>query len=138
MTIPEHCRLERRDPIIAVKTPRAESRFVLRNPARLVVTQLEPEQFFPKGALNCDFVFQVPDKPLEIYVELKGSDFKHALDQLAVSIAQLRSTLQPKLCFLIIRRSPTMDLKTQKLLRDFGRRNKCLFQLKTEHGEYSL
>lgn len=138
MTIPEHCRLERRDPIISVKTPRAESRFILRNPARLAVTQLEPEQFFPKGALNCDFVFQVPDKPFEIYVELKGSDFKHALDQLAASIAQLRSTLQPKLCFLIIRRSPTLDLKTQKLLRDFSRRNKCFFQLKTEHGEYSL
>lgn len=138
MTIPEHYRLERRDPIISVKTPRAGSRFILRNPDRLAVTQLEPEQFFPKGALNCDFVFQVPNMPLEIYVELKGNDFKHALAQLAATIAQLQSSLQPKLCFLIIRRSPTLDVKTQKLLRDFGRRNKCLFQLKTERGEYSL
>ena len=138
MTIPEHCRVVRRDPIIAVKTPRAESKFVLRNPNRLAVTHLEPERFFPKGILNCDFIFQIPDKPFEIYVELKGNDFKHALDQLAASITQLRSTLQPKLCFLIIRRSPTMDVKTQKLLRDFSRRNKCLFQLKTAYGEYLL
>lgn len=125
-------------PIISVKTPRATSTFTLLNPRRLAVTVLEPEQFFPVGELNCDFVFQVPEAPAEIYVELKGSNFPHALDQLAHTIRLLKSPIQPKHCFVVIRRSPSMDAKMQRLLLDFAKRNKCLIRTKTQHCEHSL
>lgn len=126
------------NPIIPVKTPRASSTFTLLNPKRLVVTVLEPEQFFPKGQLNCDFVFQIATAPAEIYVELKGSDFPHALDQLANTIQLLQSPLQPKQCFVVIRRSPTMDAKAQRLLLSFGKKHKCSVKPKTQHYEHTL
>lgn len=138
MQIPPHQQRVTNNPIIPVKTPRAESRFTLLNPRRLAVTVLEPEQFFPAGELNCDFVFQVPEAPLEIYVELKGGSLSHALAQLANSIQLLQSSLHPRLCFIVIRRSPTMDLKTQKQLQTFGKRHKCVIKTKTQKGEHTI
>ena len=128
-----------RHPLLPVKTPRAASRFTLRNPRRLAVIQLEPEQFFPAGELNCDYVFQVPEAPAEIYVELKGGHFSHALAQLANTIRLLRSPLQPKHCFVVIRRSPAMDAKTARLLLQFSRQHRCLLHPpKTQYGEYEV
>lgn len=127
-----------KNPRIPVKTPRASSTFTLLNPKRLDVTILEPEQFFPVGQLNCDFVFQVAAAPSEIYVELKGSNFLHALDQLANTIKLLHSSLKPKHCFIVIRRSPTMDAKAQRLLLNFGKLHNCSIRPKTQHYEHTL
>ena len=126
-------------PIIVRKTPKASSTFTLLNPHRLPVTVLEPETFFPTGTLNCDFVFQVPSAPTEIYVELKGSDFEHALKQLANTMLLLKSPLQPKHCFVVIRRSPAMDAKTQNQLLAFSKKHKCrLHSPKTQHYEHAI
>ncbi|GAB3637979.1 hypothetical protein GCM10027422_35690 [Hymenobacter arcticus] len=138
MQISAHQQRITTNPIIPVKTPKAESRFTLFNPRRLTVTILEPEQFFPTGELNCNFIFQVSEAPAEIYVELKSSNLSHALAQLANSLRLLQSSLQPKLCFVIIRRSPSMDVKTQQQLRDFSRRHKCIVKTKTIYGEHTV
>jgi hypothetical protein len=139
MDVPEQYRFIRTDSTIVVRTPKASSKFILLNPARKPVAVLEPEQFFPSGELNCDFIFQSPDTPVEIYVELKGSDFSHALKQLENTLKLLKSSLRPKLCFIVIRRSPTIDVKVQKLLRDFATRNKCIIESpKTQQYQYSL
>ncbi|RTQ50158.1 hypothetical protein EJV47_11015 [Hymenobacter gummosus] len=138
MKVPTHFRRVTRNKIIPVKTPKAASAFRLLNPRQLPVTVLEPENFFGAEA-GCDFVFQAPDAPAEIYVELKGSDFPKALDQLANTIRVLQSPLQPKHCFVVIRRSPTMDLKTQKQLLNFGKKHRCtMHPPKTQHHEYTL
>ena len=139
MKVPARHQRVTNNPIIPAKTPRAPSTFKLLNPRRLSVTELQPERFFPPGEANCDFVFQVPDAPAELYVELKGGDFSHALEQLANTIKLLKSPLQPKHCFVVIRRSPTMDLKTQKQLLIFGKKHRCIMHPpKTQHFEHTL
>jgi hypothetical protein len=139
MKIPAQYQRVTNNPIIPVKTPKASSTFKLLNPDRLPVTVLEPEQFFPVGAQNCDFVFQVQDMPIEIYVELKGGDFSHALEQLANTIRLLQSPLHPKHCFVVIRRSPAMDAKTQNLLLAFSKKHKCtMHPPKTQQYEHKL
>lgn len=128
------------NPIIPVKTPKAASTFRLLNPQRLAVTVIEPEKQFV-GKSGCDFVFQIPESAssAEIYVELKGSDFPKALKQLANTLRLLKSPLQPKHCFVVIRRSPAMDLKTQLELQKFGRQHRCLMHPpKTQHYEHAL
>ena len=138
MKVPAQFKHVTNNPIIPVKTPKAASTFRLLNPRRLPVTVLEPEGFFGPES-GCDFVFQVPDAPAEIYVELKGSDFPKALDQLANTLRLLQSPLQPKHCFVVIRRSPTMDLKTQKQLLNFGKKHHCtMHPPKTQQYEYAL
>lgn len=138
MKIPAQFQRVTNNPIIPVKTPKAASHFRLLNPHRLAVTVLEPEDFF--GAESaCDFVFQAPDAPAEVYVELKGSDFPKALDQLANTMRLLQSPLKPKHCFVVIRRSPTMDLKTQKQLLNFSKKHQCtMHSPKTQQYEHTL
>lgn len=139
MKIPVQFQRVTNNPIIPVKTPKASSAFKLLNPRRLAVTELQPEQFFPTGESNCDFVFQVPDAPAEIYVELKGSNFPRALDQLANTMRLLQSPLKPKHCFVVIRHSPAMDAKTQKQLLIFGKRHHCtMHPPKTQQYEHKL
>ena len=139
MEIPAQHQRVSNNPIISVKTPKASSHFKLLNPRRLTVTELQPEQFFPIGEANCDFVFQVPEAPAEVYVELKGSNFPHALDQLANTLRLLRSPLQPKHCYVVIRRSPTMDAQTQRQLLNFSRKHRCtMHPPKTQHFEHKV
>lgn len=139
MKIPAQFQRVTNNPIIPVKTPGASSAFKLLNPRRLAVTELQPEQFFPTGESNCDFVFQVPDAPAEIYIELKGSNFPKALDQLANTMRLFRSPLQPKHCFVVIRSSPTMDAKTQRQLLIFSKKHHCtMHPPKTQKHEHQL
>ena len=138
MEVPDQFKRVTHNPIIPAKTPRAASAFRLLNPRRLAVTVLEPEEFFDNES-NCDFVFQVPDVPVEIYVELKGSNFPKALDQLANTMRILQSPLQPKHCFVVIRRSPVMDAKTQKQLLLFSKKHRCtMHPPKTQQHEHTL
>ena len=138
MEVPDQFKRVTHNPIIPVKTPKAASAFRLLNPRRLAVTVLEPEEFFGSES-NCDFVFQVPDAPVEIYVELKGSDFPKALDQLANTMRVLKSPLQPKHCFVVIRRSPAMDAKTQKQLLLFSKKHRCtMHPPKTQLHEHTI
>lgn len=137
MKIPAQFQRVTNNPIIPAKTPKAASSFRLLNPRRLAVTVLEPEDFFGTES-GCDFVFQVPDAPTEIYLELKGSDFPKALHQLANTMRLLQSPLQPKHCFVVIRRSPTMDLKTQKQLLSFSKKHHCtMHPPKTQRYEHT-
>lgn len=138
MKVPAQFQRVTNNPIIPVKTPKAVSTFRLLNPRRLAVTVIEPEKKFV-GESNCDFVFQVPDAPAEIYVELKGSDFPRALKQLVNTMRLLQSPSKHKHCFVVIRRSPAMDLKTQLQLLNFGKKHHCtMHPPKTQHYEHSL
>lgn len=140
MEVPLQHRWVRYDAQIVVKTPKAASTFRLLNPRRLAVTQLAPENFFPPGALNCDFVFQVPDQPTEVYVELKGGDLHHAMKQLGNTITLLRSSFKPeqRVCFVVMTRAPRLDLQTQNLLKAFRKNYKCKVEHKGHPFEYSL
>lgn len=129
----------RRDPRMLAKTPKASSTLMLHNPQRLAVTTLEPEQFFPPGEQNCDYVFRVPDKPLDLYVELKGSNLPHALDQLTNTLRLLPPSTIPKECVVVVRRSPPNgDTQTQQRKLAFERRHKCKLITKTQHCDYHL
>lgn len=127
------------NPRIPAKTPRASSTLMLHNPQRLAVTVLEPEQFFSTGEQNCDFVFQIPAKPLDLYVELKGSNLLHTLDQLANTLRLLPPSTGVKECVIVVQRSPPSgDTTSQNRKIAFERRHKCKIITKTKHCDYHL
>ena len=128
-----------RDPIISVKTPKAKSTFTLRNPRRLAVTVLEPEKLFSKGK-RCDYVFQIQTPPLELYVELKGSNLLKALDQLADTLRLMGSLVQPKQCIIVLWQGapPNADTQRQNQKLAFERKHKCRLEWQTQHGIWRL
>ena len=128
-----------RNPVIPVKTPKAKSTFTLHNPRRLAVTVLEPEKQFDQGK-RCDYVFQIQAHPLELYVELKGSDLSEALKQLASTLRLMASSLQPKLCVVVLWQGAPPKANTQRQIQKvaFERKHKCKLEWQTQHGSWRL
>jgi hypothetical protein len=128
-----------RNPVIPVKTPKAKSTFTLHNPRRLAVTVLEPEKLFTKGQ-RCDYVFQIQAHPLELYVELKGSDLPKALKQLASTLQLMASSLQPKLCVVVLWQGAPPKANTQRQIQKvaFERQHKCKLEWQTQHGSWRV
>ena len=140
MNVPSHCQRRTDQPIYKAKTPKAKSTFTLRNPKRASVVVLQPEEFFPAAELDCDFVFQVATAPLELYVELKGSDILHAIDQLDNAIRLLASPLRPKKCIIVVwqRSPPKSDTQMQNRKLAFERKHRCKLEWKTQHHTLSI
>ena len=128
-----------RNPVIPVKTPKARSTFTLRNPRRLAVAVLEPEKLFAKGK-RCDFVFQIPAHPLELYVELKGSDLSEALKQLDSTLRLMDSSLRPKQCVIVLWQGAPPNANTQRQQQKvaFERKHKCRLEWQTQHGHWRV
>lgn len=126
-------------PLITVQTPKAKSTFTLHNPKRLTITVLEPELLFEQGE-RCDYVFQIPACPVEVYVELKGSDLRKAVSQLASTLRLLNSPLMPKKCIVVLwqRAPPNSDTQVQRLKLHFERKYKCKLEWQTRHGNCRL
>lgn len=57
-----------------------------------------------KNVLKCDFLYIVYDQncPTAVFVELKGKDIKHAVDQLKASIDRYGKVLGRRVCARII------------------------------------
>jgi|GEM_PF-353223 len=71
------------------------------------------------GEKKCDFLLSIPDHPNcnEYYIELKGSDIKHAVEQIYSTIQKLSSvkSMQMKKGYIICNKSPMSSTHIQKI-----------------------
>lgn len=71
------------------------------------------------GEKKCDFLLTIPDHPQykEYYIELKGSDIKHAVEQIYSTIRKLSSVpiKQMKKGYIICNKSPMLTTHIQKI-----------------------
>lgn len=69
------------------------------------------------GEKKCDFLLTIPDHPQckEYYIELKGSEIKHAVEQIYSTIRKLSSvpSKQMKKGYIICNKSPMSSTKIQ-------------------------
>ncbi|WP_332452426.1 hypothetical protein [Chryseobacterium aquaticum] len=70
-------------------------------------------------SIRCDFLHIAKD--VEFYIELKGQDLKHALEQIKATIKKLSSNkkLFPKRSYIICTRSPLSSTEIQNYKREF-------------------
>lgn len=73
-----------------------------------------------KTGTRCDFALISTSYP-ENYVELKGGDVNHAIDQIVSSMTRLSIDLHktPKRCFIISTNNPLSSTQTQKFKLSF-------------------
>ena len=55
----------------------------------------------------------------EIYIELKGSDVKHAVEQIATTIQKLGLNMSAAICFIASTRCPINSTQIQNLKKKF-------------------
>lgn len=82
----------------------------------------------------------MPSDEIEIYVELKGSDIVHAVEQLESTIRLLSDNPQKikKLCFVVSTRVPRQTTSIQQLQSQFKKKFNANFRVKNIQDEYDL
>lgn len=117
------CETVTSDPDIVVSDPGSKnkrSKFRLRNSKRNSIKVIQVDSCAIKNGIRCDYLLILPNKK-ELYVELKGSDVKHAVKQIARSIDLLSCNCQSvvKLCFIASTRCPINSTDIQILKKKF-------------------
>src|SRR5438045_331972 len=86
------------------------TKFYLLNPSQRRVEQIVVDDCAIMAGQRCDWLIRLNDDTSkeEIYVELKGSDVYHAVEQLRSTIPQLsaNSSKFKKRCFVVFTRNP--------------------------------
>lgn len=110
------------------------SKFRLHNPNRASIKIVQVDDCVIKEGIRCDYLLVLPSEQ-EVYVELKGSDVKHAVEQISRSIGLLTCNCHAvvKLCFIASTRCPINSTEIQNLKRKF--RQKYNAQLTIQNGE---
>lgn len=101
------------------KSKNKRSKFCLENPKQKEIRVITVDDCVIKEGIRCDYLIILPDAK-EIYVELKGKDVKHAVQQIEASIKQLTSNSSAeKLCFIVSTRCPIISPQIQVIKKTF-------------------
>lgn len=133
----QNCETASIDPNIVVTDPGSRnnrSKFRLQNPRRASIRVVQVDDCVIKEGIRCDYLLILPDGQ-ELYVELKGSDVKHAVEQIARTVDLLSCDCHSavKLCFIASTRCPINSAEIQSLKKRF--RQKYNAQITIKNGE---
>jgi hypothetical protein len=114
-----------------------QSKIVFENPQKMTVRILEVDDCAITEGLRCDYALTVETIETEFYVELKGSDVRHAFAQLEATIGQISDNpqQQPKFCFIVSTRCPLSGSDIQKIQKIMKQKYKAKLVIKNR--EYS-
>lgn len=93
---------------------------VFRNPAQHRLRRIEVDGCLDMAGPKCDFLMICPAE-VEHFVELKGSDVKHAAGQLEATIRAISAVAKTTLkhCFVVSTRCPLTSPEIQNLKKKF-------------------
>jgi hypothetical protein len=100
----EKCTISNKNRLIVFQENK--SKLTINNKDRVEAKQIEVDGCQITDGIRCDFLLLAKD--LEIFIELKGQDLKHALEQIEATITQLSSDFRKKskTSIIVCTRSP--------------------------------
>jgi hypothetical protein len=127
------------DPKIVLQENKSKITFLNNQRQEIRVIKVDGCAIQNKEDLRCDYAL-IPCPEVEIYVELKGSDIYHAVQQLESTICLLSHNPKSikKLCFIVSTRVPQQTTTTQQLKSHFKKKYNASFQIKNLQDTYNL
>lgn len=109
----------------------ARSKLVIENKDKVNATKVTVDGCEITSGIRCDYMCLIKDS--EIYIELKGQDIKHAIEQLETTIKKLSSNIetQKKKSFIICTRSPLTSASIQNVRVKFRKKYNSEFIVKS-------
>jgi len=136
-----HCQTISKDPLITLSEPKTKSKLVVSNPSRgkVIVIKVDGCVISDNGTLRCDYALD-PLTGTEIYIELKGCNVNHAIEQLESTIKRLSVDPQkgPKLCIVVSTRVPRQGTNIQSLQLRFKSRYNARLRVKNGQDRLDL
>ncbi|WP_434036042.1 hypothetical protein [Formosa sp. 4Alg 33] len=107
------------------------SRLVIENIDKVEAIKVTVDGCEITKGIRCDFMYIIKDT--EIYIELKGQDIKHAIEQLEATIKKLSSNpkTKKKKSFVICTRSPLSSASIQNVRVKFRKNYNSDFIVKS-------
>jgi len=95
--------------------------FRIKNSSNIEINRVKVDGCFIKSGNRCDYLFEVLSKSRVLYIELKGKDIQHALEQIDATIKHCKDIHKNfiKECYIVASRVPKETTKTQMLKRKF-------------------
>lgn len=114
------------------------SKLSILNPNRLIGTRVEVDGCEITEGIRCDFLLLI--KSLEMFIELKGQDIHHAIEQLERTMSLLSEDLrkQKKIAFVICTRSPINSATIQNLRVNFKKKYNADLLVKSTPYKYKI
>ncbi|MEQ8998240.1 MAG: hypothetical protein RID53_17230 [Coleofasciculus sp. B1-GNL1-01] len=133
------CETIKSDTYIVVTDPGSRnkrSKFRLHNPNRATIKVVQVDDCVIKDGIRCDYLLILPNEQ-EVYIELKGSNVQHAVEQIERAIEVLSCNCKSliKLCFISSTRCPINSTEIQNLKKKF--KQKYNAKLFIKNGEIS-
>ncbi|NEW61616.1 hypothetical protein GSY74_10000 [Sulfurovum sp. bin170] len=131
------CNEVKTDKIISVSENRRT--FRVNNSSSLSINKVEVDGCYISSGLKCDYLFEIIDKEIKqiFYVELKGKNIEHGIKQLEATIKYCLSVHKniPKECYIVASRVPKSSTSSQKLKKEFKRKNNIQLFIDTKTKE---
>ncbi|MEJ5279466.1 hypothetical protein WH299_09330 [Pseudomonas sp. MYb541] len=109
-----HCIVPTKNPILTFEEQK--SVFQVLNKGRRNLERHQVDGCLIVDGIKCDWLLVDTDSGREIYIELKGSDIKHAVDQICETIGALtKSAKDVKLGYVICTKCPLDSTAVQRL-----------------------
>ena len=105
-----------------IKLSEKRSKIIFLNQASREITKVQVDGCLNFKGTKCDWLLIVEEpKKIEIYVELKGSDVRHAFKQLENTIINISADKQKqiKFCYIITTKSPLSSPEIQNKAKIF-------------------
>lgn len=118
MTFKSECEEVTRNRLIVLRENRSEIRFTNQGQQKVRIVTVDGCEI--TDGLKCDFlVISICGK--EHFVELKGNNVHHAIEQLKATIPRLSQNAKQsdKICFIISSRCPLLTADIQRIKKQF-------------------
>lgn len=133
------CEEYKSDTKIVLQENKSKITFLNPNKDTILIIKVDGCVIKDTETLRCDYTV-VPCDQIEIYVELKGSDIIHAVNQIESTISLLSDNPQTikKFCFVVSTRVPKQTTSIQQLQSRFKKKFNASFRIKNIQDVYDL
>lgn len=103
-------------------------KFTIKNNSKFIINEVKVDGCYINSGLKCDFLFELGKKSIEkvFYVELKGSDITHGIQQIEATIKfcnKIHKQIK-KECYIVASKVPSSGTSSQVLKKQFIKKNK--------------
>jgi hypothetical protein len=113
--------------------------FYIKNNQQRKIEKHEVDDGLIKGekSKKCDWLAVDVESGKEIYIELKGKNIEHAIEQLCISVEKLSpNKSSKKLAYAMLTRRPKTSQKIKNIKKSVLKSHKIVLEVKTiEHTE---
>ena len=128
--------------IISVKENKRK--FIINNNSCFYINKVIVDDCYMRDTLRCDYLFEISKdkKKVDIlfYVELKGKDIAHGIEQLKTTIDFCKKTHThiQKQCYIVASKFPSASTSSQKFKKEFKRKNNVQLFIDTNEKKVTI